>query len=260
MANRFNCIPIFGLLGLAMSHLPPIKLSVSHWAAWAPGLTNKEAWQRWFLQPTPITEQILAPAEKVPALQRRRFSGLSRMVLTVLADIPGASDANYSVFGSRHGEIKRTFSLLQNLTKDEILSPMVFSQSVHNTASGLFTIVEKIQQTSTSIANGADTFASAWIEAYAYLATHPKEQVLLVIFDESLPVPYQAQLSQQQPDYCFALLLKATQGQGISFELTASAVAEREYPQGLEFLPWLHSGQPELGLAYQQHGIRFFND
>ena len=80
---------------------------------------------------------------------------------------------DYSIFCSQHGELVRTREILKSISEGVEISPAAFAQSVHNTGSGLYTIIAKSNAPSTSITSGANTFAYAWVEAQAYLANNP---------------------------------------------------------------------------------------
>jgi hypothetical protein len=51
---------------------------------------------------------------------------------------------------------------------------MAFSQSVHNTGSGIYGILSANKTSSTSIAAGAQSLPQAFIEAYGQLAEQPQ--------------------------------------------------------------------------------------
>nr|WP_238481345.1 beta-ketoacyl synthase chain length factor [Motilimonas sp. E26] len=204
-------------------------------------------WRSWLHRPYTLANDWQAPATKVPTMQRRRFSNLSRLVLSCVQELPQASQADFSVFASRHGEIVTTYSLLENLVQQQPISPIGFSQSVHNTSAGLFTLIEKIQQASTTIAAQQDTFAVGLIEAACYLNAHPEQKVLLVCFDSTLVAPYQTFLPQTPFDYCVAFLLSRPQQEVgnhvLSLTLTPNGKTTEsphlaKYPAVCHFLQW----------------------
>jgi hypothetical protein len=117
------------------------------------------------------------------------MSNLSKMAVQAALKLSGAG-ADLLVFGSRHGELVRTRKLLTAIADNEVLSPTAFSQSVHNTSAGLYSIIAGTHAPSSSLASGASTFASAWIEAEGFLAEYPAGKVLIVDCDDTLPVQY----------------------------------------------------------------------
>ncbi|MEZ8186958.1 beta-ketoacyl synthase chain length factor [Shewanella sp. 5S214] len=156
------------------------------WGAWSPNFQTTESWLQWQQPNGNLTPKPDSPALKhIPAMQRRRFSRLTKMMLTAAHQCQPEEHCR-SIFSSRHGELTRTLGLLNDITQQQALSPMAFSQSVHNTASGIFGIVNNNTTASTSIAAGEQTLSQALIEAYAQLAQSPEP--LLVIFGDD-PVP-----------------------------------------------------------------------
>lgn len=187
-------------------------------------------------------------------MQRRRMSRLSRMALSVALDVEGNPD--FSIFASRHGELARTRGILGQICDGTEVSPTAFSQSVHNTSSGLYSIVVEATRPSTSIGAGAETFAYAWIEAQAYLAEHPEHRVLLVDFDEIVPQEYRSFLPEASCDHALALLLRAGQANGISLTRTEAPTQQR-LPLGPQFLAWLQSDSEAIVLGADGHGWRW---
>ena len=174
----------------------PLSCSLLGWAAWAPGVATPEQWQAWAHGKHAITDSPdTPPVDFIPALQRRRLSRLSRLALAAAYACEDSNPAIENrhrlptVFASRHGEIHRTVGLLTDLANDEPLSPMAFSLSVHNTASGLYSITSGNTAPSTAIAAGLDTLPMAFIEAIGQLQRH--EEVMLVYAEEPLPDDYQ---------------------------------------------------------------------
>ncbi|AZG74961.1 beta-ketoacyl synthase chain length factor [Shewanella livingstonensis] len=156
------------------------------WGAWSPNFQTTESWQQWQQPNGNLPPKPDSPAlAHIPAMQRRRFSRLTKMMLTAAHQCQPDNNCR-SIFSSRHGELTRTLGLLNDITLQQALSPMAFSQSVHNTASGIFGIVNNNTTASTSIAAGEQTLTQALIEAYAQLAQSP--QPVLVIFGDD-PVP-----------------------------------------------------------------------
>lgn len=119
-----------------------IEFSITEWAAWAPGLAQREDWLAWARQPVlPQGEQTPALAE-IPAMQRRRIERLGRMAIQAACWCEDAGDdAQVSlVFASRHGDVARSADLLNSLADDAALSPTAFGLSVHNAVAALYSI------------------------------------------------------------------------------------------------------------------------
>ncbi|MGI2170086.1 beta-ketoacyl synthase chain length factor [Shewanella sp. MF05960] len=176
------------------------------WGAWSPDFQTIESWQHWQLPNTTVSANQASPAlPHIPAMQRRRFSRLTKMMLSAAHDCQVAAQTR-SVFSSRHGELTRTLGLLKDITQQQALSPMAFSQSVHNTASGIFGIVNHNTAASTSIAAGEQTLPQALIETYAQLAQDPTP-VLMIFGDDPVPPVYSEFIHEVELPIAFGLYL-----------------------------------------------------
>jgi 3-oxoacyl-(acyl-carrier-protein) synthase len=151
-------------------------------------------------------------AELIPAAARRRCSLGTRLVAEVTADLvavglPIASAA--IVHGTAFGEIVTTAALLDMMQEGTgELSPLRFAGSVHNTAPAQLAIALGLGGWSTTVSAGHHTFATAWLEAHALLATGTTD-VLLVVADEPMPTTM-----QPHHDGFAAALWLSTSGEG----------------------------------------------
>ncbi len=168
-----------------------VHFNIEQWAAWAPGLDSKENWLQWAKSDAlPENNDAQPDASFIPAIQRRRFSRLTKMALNVAHQCQQDNPPMLSIFGSRHGELTRTRKLLDEVIEKQPLSPIGFSMSVHNTASGLNSILTGNKRPSTSIAAGMTTLEQCFIEAYCWLK-QGHQKVLVVYADEPTPSDYQ---------------------------------------------------------------------
>ncbi len=160
---------------------------------------------------------------EIPPMQRRRYSLLSKMALRVVLDLlPEGQGMFRSVFASRHGELHRTVDLLLDLVDSSPLSPTKFSQSVYNTASGLYSISQGNTAPSTVVTSAQDTLAMAFAEAYSQSAFY-QQTVLLVYVDQPLPEIYRSYADEPEETVAFACLVKAADaGWGVCFEPSES--------------------------------------
>lgn len=170
-----------------------LKFSILSWGAWAPKYPQRDDWQTWCKHSADTSKENdlegISPAlSQVPAMQRRRFSRLTKMMLEVSFQCEAAPNCR-SIFASRHGELHRTIGLLEDIIEKQPLSPLGFSQSVHNTGSGIFGILTNNTAPSTSIAAGTETLSQAMVEAFAQLHQSP-EPLLLVFGDDPVPPVY----------------------------------------------------------------------
>ena len=176
------------------------------------------------------------------------MSALAKMAVQVALETTAEAGADYLVFCSQHGELPRTRELLATIVSGGELSPMGFSQSVHNASAGLYTIIKQSQVPATSLAAGAGTFAYGWLEADTYLRSNPGRRVLLVAYDEVLPSEYRAYSRQEQRSYALALLLAGAGGEGITLESVPAAI-EEHLPIAPLFAAWALSREPKLSIT-----------
>lgn len=230
-----------------------IEFTVGDWAAWAPGLHQREDWQAWANRPTlPQGDDTPALAE-VPAMQRRRIERLGRMAVQVACWCApdGAADGSVPlVFASRHGDVQRSFELLDNLARGEPMSPTHFGLSVHNAIAALYSIVRGERGNYIALAAGRSTAEAAMIEAAALLADGAPE-VLVVVYDAQPPHVYAGFLDEPDPFYAWSWRLRAADsGDGVRVSLASApqdgATAATALPHGLDVLRFLLSGDAEL--------------
>ncbi|MGF1688554.1 beta-ketoacyl synthase chain length factor [Photobacterium japonica] len=189
-----------------------VRFDIADWHALSPGMANQSDWAAWAANGKAWpTDPAPVAVGDIPAMMRRRMSLLSKLAIQTAMTLVQSHSVDFIVFSSRHGELHRTVTLLQDVLRGDDASPIAFSQSVHNTAAGLLTIATKLAIPVTSIAAGEHSLHAALIDAAAYLAEHPTHRVLVVDFDEPLPVPYD--IYEPQPHQGFALGMVITQGE-----------------------------------------------
>lgn len=216
-----------------------IEFNIKNWLALSPGLINRDDWQQWRdTDKKWPTETIKIPDNLIPSMMRRRMSRLSKIALQAALQISQDQPIDFIVFSSRHAELTRTVTLLEDIIQGEDASPLAFSQSVHNTAAGLFTISSHRAIPVTSLTAVDNCLPNAMIEAYCYLAENPQHTVLVVDFDETLPELYQQYEEQQYPIYALALLLES----GDDYSLSCQQSSHRftiKHPQAFNIIDFL---------------------
>jgi hypothetical protein len=226
-------------------------LEILRWSFWSPETREPSQWPASQLGgPHPPSA---VPDHSIPALHRRRMSSLSKMAVQTALEATEGERPDFLVFCSQHGELKRTSDLLAAIVARGELSPTSFSQSVHNASAGLFTIITTSQAPATSLAAGPGTFAYGWIEAQAFLASHPGRRVLLVGYDEPLPPEYRAYSAHQQHAYAVALLLGAASSGGFWLE-QAPPGAEEPAPLAPLFMAWALTEEATLSRTAGDQG------
>lgn len=160
-----------------------------------------------------------------------------------------------SIFASRHGELHRTIGLLDNLIEQEPLSPTAFSQSVHNTASGIYSILRKYQSPSTSIVAGEETLFQALIEAYGQLHEDPSP-LLLVFGDEPVPEKYVQFTSEIELPISMAFILTLASDVNSGAKLTINKSDTLTRYKNLKYGALLHglANQQALSCTLAHHG------
>jgi len=211
------------------------------WQAVAPGLRSKQQWNQWALhQIAPTFAEVLAKSPLIPMMSDRRMSPPSRAAVEAGLTLLAVNHADAAIFTSRHGELEKTFKILQRLSAEDSVSPTDFSTSVHNTAAGWLTIINKNPLPITSLAAGKDSFHQGLLEAQAMLLTGT-ERVLLIDFDGLTPSMYPQ--SEGGLFYPYAVALILAKGNSLSYEQIVQLSAEVDndpLPQGLQFLRhWL---------------------
>jgi hypothetical protein len=151
-----------------------------------------------------------APAQ-LPAAERRRASQVVRLTLACIAralessEIP-ASELR-SVFATDEGTGEVCQQMLEALATTGQVSPLLFTNSVHNAPSGYFAIAWRNEQASTVVSMGLESFASGLLCAVTdSLATG--QPVLLVVCDPPMTSPMDELLPVTHGS-CAALILDA---------------------------------------------------
>ena len=102
--------------------------------------------RKWSVWP-PLEGSELNQAEllsSVPKMLKRRLSPLARIVFSVVSQCVETNNQQIPiVFSSTHGELARSFNMMEKIEAGEEISPTSFSLSVHNAIAGLISMVYK---------------------------------------------------------------------------------------------------------------------
>ena len=200
-----------------------VELEIVRWAAWAPGLEDRDGWRAWAEGDLAIGGPVAPDVRFVDRLLRRRLGPLSRMAFRVATDcLDGAEERPLSVFCSRYGEFSRAFEILGDLARDEPVSPMSFSLSVHNTASSQFSILREDRSHSTALAAGEASLEAGFLECWTLLADDAAPSALLVYGDQVLPEAYAGQATTVAENIAAALWLRQPRDGGGGARLALS--------------------------------------
>lgn len=217
---------------------------IEQWRAWAPGLDSAADWHAW--QQAPFAPQDGGEQPDVgflPALQRRRLSRLARMAFHVAWPLAEEYGPMPLVFASRHGETPRTLAILEELARDEPLSPTQFSLSVHNAIIGLWSIQRGDTSEMTAMAAEGDGLEQALLEV-SLLLGEGAPGVLLIVAEETPPALYGPYIDDVPFPYAVALLLRP--GKEWRLELAEGGGSRADWPHALELVRALTSGADSL--------------
>jgi Beta-ketoacyl synthase, N-terminal domain len=226
-----------------------LRFSVSEWIACGVGLGRANEQVAWVRSSASVDTDTRSQMT-LPPLLRRRVTALGQMTFKAALELSALKRARF-IFSSRHGEFKRTLSILTALAAAEPVSPAEFSLSVHNALAGLLSIARHNNAGHTAIAAGANSFQAGLIEAAACLIDQPDQPVLLVYFDDALPAPCDELVESVDTCLALALLLTSPQdkSQSIVLELMPRKVVTVAPPsaseQALAFVHFLNSPTSE---------------
>ncbi len=196
-----------------------LEFDVISWGAWNPLFSEKQTWISEQITPSFNDTNTFPALLQFNKMQKRRFSRLTKLMLSVAFDCVDTLQCP-AVFASRHGELTRTVGLLEDIAKKESLSPIAFSQSVHNTSSGLFSILQKNTHAFTSIAAMDQTLVMAAAETFSQVITK-NIPVLLTFAQEPVPDIYKHFFEINQETIALAMLLdQKSEVSGVKLALT----------------------------------------
>lgn len=151
--------------------------------------------------PPPAPLVLPAPAQ-LPANERRRASPVARLALACIEQAlqasPFPADTLRSVFATDEGTGEVCQQMLEALVTTRQLSPLLFTNSVHNAPSGYFSIAMRNRQSATVVSLGLESFASGLLCA-ASEATVLRQPLLLVCYDPAMSPPIDQCLAVTEP-------------------------------------------------------------
>jgi hypothetical protein len=147
---------------------------------------------------TPYTPRaaVLPVPTALPAAERRRTGAVVRLALAIGFEAASRADADPAelptVFSSSGGDGYNCHEICQTLaTGDRQLSPTRFHNSVHNAASGYWSIAAGATPSSSVLCAYDATFGAALLEALTQVVVD-QTPVLLVAYDSAYPEPLHA--------------------------------------------------------------------
>lgn len=175
LSARVNGI---GLLGPGLENWPSAAALLSGAAAYVS-------------QPT-----VLPAPSALPAAERRRTGAVVRLALAIAFEATSRAGSRpselVSVFSSSGGDGYNCHEICQTLASgDRQLSPTRFHNSVHNAASGYWSIAANATPASSVLCAFDASFGAGLLEALALIAVE-RVTVLLVTYDAAYPEPLRA--------------------------------------------------------------------
>jgi Beta-ketoacyl synthase, N-terminal domain len=146
--------------------------------------------------PYTLRAAVLPVPSALPAAERRRTGAVVRLALAIGFEAASRADADPAelptVFSSSGGDGYNCHEICQTLaTGDRQLSPTRFHNSVHNAASGYWSIAAGATPSSSVLCAFDATFGAALLEALTQVVVE-QTSVLLVAYDSAYPEPLHA--------------------------------------------------------------------
>jgi Beta-ketoacyl synthase, N-terminal domain len=176
-----------------------------------PGLTNWAAGADVLRCTAPYiaANTVLPPPERLPPAERRRSGACVKLAMAVADQAVALAGLDPStlatVFTSSSGEGSNCHVLCETLaTAQPLVSPIRFTNSVHNAASGCWHIAVASRASSTSLCAFDGSFGAGLIEAATSVVVQG-QPVLLVASDSPYPEPLHS--TRPLPDHLGLSLL-----------------------------------------------------
>ena len=205
----------------------PVRFCVEGLAAWNPDFDSCDV-------------QLLPPSF------RRRISKTGQKALAAAWGLNAADDARL-IFSSRHGDLNRTFSLVDSMAKGLPSSPADFTLSVHHSLLSMLSIAKNNRAGHIAISGGEDSFCYGLLEAVSCLMAAPDKEVLLIHCDETLPAILQSFDKTSKKPIAMALKLSmATSGNIIEFSAQdANKQSAKTINPAIDFFEFIKNALPE---------------
>ena len=215
-----------------------MQIYVSNIRAVSNNLESALQWYEWAKKAITPEGELVLDTKNIPPMLRRRCSTVSKIALSISLPQFEMFDVQAGVFCSQHGELSNTVDIFNSLSEHEIFSPNKFSQCVHNTASGLLSVQNKLTIPFNSIAAGTQTFQMGLIDAITQLDEY--ENVLFTIADDSIPEIYSEMDVKYNLAYgvSFVLSSKPLENSVCLDISVASNCEDTTLPPALVFLAW----------------------
>lgn len=220
----------------------PIQFNILAWSAW----TSSDNTSTKASPSISVTEK---PAvETIPPMLRRRLNVLGRACAAQILAHSSSEENIPIVYSSRHGDVERTLSVLQEIAAGEPVSPMAFSLAVHNAISGIVSIQQKNRANILTVA-APDPLVPVLLEAAGLLA-EGADKVLCVLADTELPELYRKEGDFTQVPWAASFVISQS-GDGLDLELKPGGEGADacDYPE-LDFIRWMDGEKHTIQLNH----------
>lgn len=202
---------------------------------------------------TPLGATDKPPCSFLPTLLRRRCSLTTRMALEASHHALQSCDLDpknvFIIHTSRYGEIQALHELLQNLVLRTPLSPTTFSNSVHHTPIGYFSLYSHNQGIGRTLSAGPTTFAMGLLEAYT-LCCQSSTPILLVHSDEFVPLEFNIPAPPHTPVGAWAFVFStSSENAKCHLRFDATQPANCSTLTAPDCLDWLESTSSTLSIG-----------
>lgn len=136
----------------------------------------------------------------IAPLKRRRLSKSARYVFSCLKDFELRDTP--VVFSSKYGEVNRCYALLEELAKNEPISPTSFSLSVHNAISSQHSIFAKNSSEISAISSD-NSLEYALLDGYLKLNENHKQVLVISHFEGAM-----SEFLEEDLTYVLVLLIE----------------------------------------------------
>ena len=124
----------------------------------------------------------------LPPMARRKLTAIDKTALCIMNECFSTLDEKQRnikiIFASQYGELDNLNKLIKQYKEENEVSPTTFSGSVHNSAVGQFSLLNKITQSYNSVSAEDVTFSAGLIEA---ILSAKKDCVLYCFCDSLTP-------------------------------------------------------------------------
>ncbi|MCL1894679.1 MAG: beta-ketoacyl synthase chain length factor [Holophagaceae bacterium] len=139
----------------------------------------------------------------IPAMQRRKMSRLTRLVIGIAEEIIPKDREFPLVYASRFGDWGQTLEQVLRYSKEKEISPTGFGFSVHNAVPAQLSILKKNHSAYTAISSSAHTFDAGLVESVTMLSE--QEDVVYICAGEETPETYRVVLTEEFQRFAIGL-------------------------------------------------------